>query len=270
MDEKHGETNAAHGKTGARSETHSRSDQAPGDTHSGLEISPCLDTAAGPGATREAVKRRRRDRRPGGRHANESQTPSGPHHTPMARNASTASDGIDEDLIQRYLAVVQQTTAANRVIGRLNFERDALARQVEMARTRGGLAAPASPAASALPAGLVPATPLGGPGAPQGQMSALVTLQRFLNEGDIRQVRMRRMGLVFGLLAIFAVGWAISQTGMVVFPAKLTRDSLGDLPFVGATLRFVMGVWSMFRVVRIGARGVRWAFPEDRARRRRR
>ena len=65
-------------------------------------------------------------------------------------------------------------------------------------------------------------------------------------------------------------GTKVSFSGMVVFPAKLTRDSLGDLPFVGATLRFVMGVWSMFRVVRIGARGVRWAFPEDRARRRRR
>lgn len=175
-----------------------------------------------------------------------------------------AIDEPDGELVRRYQAVLQQTIAAHRVIGRLNFERDALARQLEtlQASSPNGVSAPTSLVA------LAQATPPAASG--QRDPSVLQALDRFFNSGDIWGVRRRRMGFVLGLLAVAAVTWGITQTGLVVLPAKLSRDSLGDLPFVGTTLRLVMGVWSMFRVVRISARGVRWAFPEEGARRRRR
>ncbi len=183
------------------------------------------------------------------------------------REAPLATTETD-DLYERYQAVLQQTVAAHRVIGRLNFERDVLARQVELLRVNAASLAPLAVDPIAPPR----AVPVPQPAPLPGQQNPLLlrALDQFFNGGTLWDVRKRRLGFVLGLLAIVVVTWAISRTGAVVLPARLSRDSLGDLPFVGTTLRFVMGVWSMFRVVRISARGVRWAFPEEGARRRRR
>jgi hypothetical protein len=192
-----------------------------------------------------------------------------PRNRPQIPLAAATETETEDDLYERYRAVLQQTVAAHRVIGRLNFERDALARQVKLLQASAAESAPPAILTATPRAVPVPAphpAPLPGHQDP----TLLRALDQFFNGGTLWDVRKRRMGFVFGLLAVFVLAWAISQTGVVVLPARLSRDSLGDLPFVGTTLRFVMGVWSMFRVVRISARGVRWAFPEEGGRRRRR
>jgi hypothetical protein len=71
------------------------------------------------------------------------------------------------------------------------------------------------------------------------------------------------------MLAIGMTVWFGMRVGVVTLPAKISRDRLGDLPYIGDTIGYAMAIWSFFRVFRIGARGVRWAYPNSMPRRRR-
>jgi hypothetical protein len=170
---------------------------------------------------------------------------------------------IDPGLDQRYRLMLMQITAAHRVIGKLNLERDILAHHLEGLR-------------ATLPPGSVPeATHAVTPQAvraaavPSDQPRAMRAMQEFLYGGTLEDVRRHRLSVLGVLLAIGMTTWVGMRVGVVVLPDKISRDRLGDLPYIGNSLGYAMAIWSFFRVFRVAGRGVRWAYPKSMPRRRR-
>ncbi len=72
------------------------------------------------------------------------------------------------------------------------------------------------------------------------------------------------------LVLIVVVGWAAARMMGLSMPDKLSRDSLAALPYVGNLMAVFLAGWMFFRVIRVSSKGVRWLFPSDDPRRRRR
>lgn len=172
---------------------------------------------------------------------------------------------VDPELEQRYRLMMMQITAAHRVIGKLNLERDILAQHLDGLR-------------ATLPPGSAPETPAPYAVAPHAVHVAAVgaekpramrAMQEFFYGGTLEDVRRHRLTVLGVLMAIGLTVWFGMRTGMVALPAKISRDRLGDLPYIGDTIGYAMAVWSFFRVFRVAGRGVRWAYPNSMPRRRR-
>jgi hypothetical protein len=183
--------------------------------------------------------------------------------------ASSAVAGVEDNpalgALNRHLnMMMQQLSTAHRVIGRVAAERDALRQQLadlqgipveEIKVTTIG----AAPAAELRP----------GDSASRAEPSRLQRLN-FLGGDDIALVRRRRQMFV-GTLILIGVVIAVAarqlQWGM---PDDVSRNGLAALPHVGQFMTIFLAGWLLFRVVRVGSKGVRWVFPsEDRKRRRR-
>lgn len=170
---------------------------------------------------------------------------------------------VDADLQKRYQLMMMQITAAHRVIGKLNLERDILAHHLEGLRAN-------------LPPGYVPETTHAL--APHAVHAAVVAsdqprvlraMQDFFYGGTLEDVRRHRLTVLGVLLAIGMTTWVGMRMGVVVLPDKISRDRLGDLPYIGNSIGYAMAIWSFFRVFRIAGRGARWAYPKSMPRRRR-
>lgn len=173
------------------------------------------------------------------------------------------AEAIDPDLQKRYQLMMMQITAAHRVIGKLNLERDILAHHLEGLRAN-------------LPPGYVPeSTHAVAPHAvhaavtPSDQPRVFRATQEFLYGGTLADVRRHRLTVLGVLLAIGMTTWVGMRLGVVVLPEKISRDRLGDLPYIGNSIGYAMAIWSFFRVFRVAGRGVRWAYPNSMPRRRR-
>jgi hypothetical protein len=185
-------------------------------------------------------------------------------------DAAAALRGSGDDnpalgALNRHLnMMMQQLGTAHRLIGRIAAERDALRQQ--LADLQG------------VPVEEIVVTSLGAPAiqptsAPKPVESKPPTgISRFNYFGgdDVALMRKRRQTFVLGLLLIVLIlGFSI-RMGAVQMPDKFSRDSLSGLPFIGDFMAIFLAGWMFFRVIRVGSKGVKWVFPSDDPRRRRR
>jgi hypothetical protein len=193
------------------------------------------------------------------------------------QQSASAAMNSDEDnpamgALNRHLnMLMQQLTTSHRVIGRVAAERDALRQQ--LAELQG------------VPIDQIKVTTVGAPSeeepAPRRAYThanaehrrdappAKSTRMQFFGGDDIVQVRKHRQYTVMVMLVVIAVGGLIFRHFGWSLPGNVSRDSLATLPYIGAIMQvFLMG-WMMFRVVRVGGKGVRWLFPSEEKRKRR-
>ena len=184
---------------------------------------------------------------------------------PTARSGQGGAPSVTA-LNEHLRLMTQQLTAAHRVIGRVAAERDALRRQVaelqgipveEVVISTLSLSNEAEKPAQPLPAEEPP---------PPSRWERL----NYFGGDDIALVRKRRQTFVLilmvigGIIALFArqMGWSM--------PENISRDSLAALPIIGNLMYVLLAFWMLFRVAKVGGKGIRWVFPtEDRRRRRR-
>jgi hypothetical protein len=184
-------------------------------------------------------------------------------------DAAAALSGADNNpalgALNRHLnMMMQQLGTAHRVIGRIAAERDALRQQLadlqgipvdEIVVTSLGAAAD-QPASTPKPTEPQPKT-------------GISRLNYFGGE-DVVVMRRRRQTFVLGLLVFMVMLWLAARMGAWQVPANLSRDSLTALPYVGDFMSLFLAGWLLFRFVRVTSKGVKWVFPSDDPRRRRR
>lgn len=184
--------------------------------------------------------------------------------------AAAADGAIAPQTINQHLGLMtQQLTAAHRVIGRVSAERDALRQQVADLQ---GIPVDDVMIASLATSGELDKdrrTPTSGEGEPEQKPSRLAKLNYFGGE-DFSLMRRRRQTFVLGVIAILIVAGLYARQIGWSMPEDISRDSLAALPVLGNFMYIFLAGWMLFRVVKVSSRGVRWIFPsEDRRRRRR-
>jgi hypothetical protein len=164
--------------------------------------------------------------------------------------------------------MMQQLTAAHRVIGRVAAERDALRQQLadlqgipveQIEVTTIGVApelAPSSRGPSAASPGIQ-------------QPSRLERLNIFGGE-DFEKMRRRRQMFVLCLVVIGVILALIAQQMGWSMPDDISRGSLSALPVLGNLMTVFLAGWVLYRVLRVTGKGVRWVFPSEQRGRRRR
>lgn len=177
------------------------------------------------------------------------------------RNSSAVSE--ENLVLVRQLSLTsQQLNAAHRVIGRLSAERDILrqhfADAVGIPVEEVIVATETNPAEAAQKKAHVEAKP----------PSKLEKLNYF-GGSDYRRMRRRRQTFVVILFGFVLVLWALSRAGYWSMPSNLSRDSLGEIPYVGELMTYFLAGWLFFRVAKVSSKGVRWVFPSENRRRRR-
>ena len=172
-------------------------------------------------------------------------------------------------LNQHLSLMTQQLNAAHRVIGRVSAERDALRQQVAdlqgipvedviiasvnvLADSEKDRRAPSSaePETTASP--------------------SLMSKLNYFGGEDVAQMRRRRQTFVLPLLGVIAIGGIVARQIGLSMSEDISKDSLAALPVLGNFMYVFLAGWMLFRVVKVSSKGVRWIFPsEDRRRRRR-
>ncbi len=173
--------------------------------------------------------------------------------------------------LNRHLnLLLQQLAAAHRVIGRVAAERDALRQQLadlqgipveEIVVTSIGAA---TSDVQAKP------TPTGSASSTDGQKKSLAARLNYFGGEDYATMKRRRQGFALVLLLICIAIWIGVKMGMVSIPDDLSRESLGDIAFIGDFMTIFLAGWLFFRVIRVSSKGVKWVFPSEDQRRRRR
>jgi hypothetical protein len=171
--------------------------------------------------------------------------------------------------LNRHLAMMsQQLTASQQAIGRLAAERDALRFQV--AELQG---IPVSEVrVSTIAGGAEGEHHRAGRAHAEEEPQSPSKLQRLnyfgVDDFDLMRKRRQRfvlvMALIGGVLALYgrSVGWTP--------PSDISRDSLSALPYLGNLMTVFLAGWVFYRVIRVSSKGVRWVFPTEDKRRRRR
>lgn len=170
--------------------------------------------------------------------------------------------------LNRHLAMMsQQLTASQQAIGRLAAERDALRFQV--AELRG---IPVSEVRVSTVVGAEGEHHRAGRAHGEDEAVPSSKLQRlnYFGVDDFELMRKRRQRFVLILAVIGAILGLYARSINWTPPSDISRDSLSALPYIGNLMTVFLAGWVFYRIVRVGSRGVRWVFPtEDRRRRRR-
>jgi len=99
---------------------------------------------------------------------------------------------------------------------------------------------------------------------------SVMTRLNYFSVEDVALARKRRQMLVLVLLLVVGALWMVSRMGIWQMPSNLSKDSLSQLPVVGELMSYFLAGWVMYRIVRVGSRGVKWIFPtEDKKHKRR-
>jgi hypothetical protein len=188
--------------------------------------------------------------------------------------AASAVDAIDEHpaigALNRHLnMMMQQLTAAHRVIGRVAAERDALRQQLadlqgipveEIQVTSIGTATETTGAT------LRSTTSA----AAEAEQPSMLARLNYFGGDDFELMKRRRQRFVIALVLVGCFIAVIARQNGWSMPSDISRSSLAALPFLGNLMTVFLAGWVLFRVVRVSSKGVRWVFPsEDRRRRRR-
>ena len=99
--------------------------------------------------------------------------------------------------------------------------------------------------------------------------SGLARINYFSVE-DIAVARKRRQMFALALLVVLVGLWVAGRMGALQVPSNLSRESLTQVPLIGELMTFFLAGWILFRIVRVGGKGVKWVFPSDDQKRRRR
>jgi len=197
--------------------------------------------------------------------------------------------------LNRHLNMMtQQLGTAHRVTGRVAAERDALRQQLADLQ---GIPVEAIPVTSLSPtsrrssakAGQTAAqsgSPVAGiavalPGQTGGQRSiatdsdepsspSIMSRLNYFSVEDIAVARKRRQRFVLGLLLVVLILGLAVRLGIMQVPDNLSRESLTAIPLIGDFMSIFLVGWLFFRFIRVGSKGVKWVFPSEDQKRRRR
>ena len=181
---------------------------------------------------------------------------------------SAADDNPALGALNRHLnTMTQQLTTAHRILGRVAAERDALRQQladvqgipveeIVVSTIGASTEAATQPARSSQPP--APSEP-----------SKLAKLNYFGGD-DYVLMKKRRQMLALAILVVVVVLWLAARMGAIQPPENVSRESLSNIPLVGELVTFFLAGWILFRVVKISTKGVKWVFPSEDQRRRRR
>ena len=189
----------------------------------------------------------------------------------MQEAAADAVDAADDNpalgALNRHLnMLMQQLATAHRVIGRIAAERDALRQQLadlqgipvdEIRVTAIGAGGEKSPKALATTE----------PASNSTSMSSWLT---YFSAGEYAVMRRRRQMLAAALLALVFALWMATNVGWLPRLDEISRDSLRDIGILGNLMTFFLAGWLLYRVVRVSSKGIRWVFPSEDSRRKRR
>jgi hypothetical protein len=179
--------------------------------------------------------------------------------------ADTSGDPALGALNRHLNMMMQQLGTAHRVIGRVSAERDALRQQLadlqgipveDIVVTSIGAAKENRPARTPEPV--------------EPQPKTGISRFNYFGGEDIAVMRRRRQVFVLVLLLLVGVLWFLGRMGAWQLPDNLSRDSLSNLPFIGEFMSYFLAGWLLFRFVKVSSKGVKWVFPSDDHRRRRR
>ena len=198
--------------------------------------------------------------------------------------------------LNRHLnMMVQQLEIAHRVIGRVAAERDAFRQQLADLQGIPIEAIPATPLGqsqsrhSRTKAGQSanqPGSPAQGiavalPGQTEGQVSiatdadepsspSFMSRLNYFSVDDIAVARKRRQRFALGLLLLVLIFGLAIRLGIMQLPDNLSRESLTAIPLIGDFLSIFLVGWLFFRFIRVSSKGVKWVFPSEDQKRRRR
>ena len=215
-------------------------------------------------------------------------------------SAAAALEAADDHpalgALNRHLnMMVQQLETAHRVIGRVAAERDVLRQQLadlqgtpveaiavtsldqtksRRSRAKAGQSADRSESPVEGIAVSVPGpTENRRSRAPDSDEpippSGLARLNYFSVE-DIAVARKRRQMFALALLVVLVGLWVAGRMGALQVPSNLSRESLAQLPLVGELMTYFLAGWVLFRIVRVGGKGIQWVFPSESQKRKRR
>ncbi len=180
--------------------------------------------------------------------------------------AGAATDPALGALNRHLNMMMQQLGTAHRVIGRIAAERDALRQQ--LANVQG------------IPVDEIVVTSIGVSSDQPSRAHRSTTLSQNRQAGvsrfnvfvadDISVMRKRRQMLVLFVLLLVVILWWSARMGIWVMPDNLSRDSVTRVPFIGDFMSYFLAGWLFFRFVRVSSKGIKWVFPSDDPRRRRR
>ena len=201
--------------------------------------------------------------------------------------AAVAVKGADDHpalgALNRHLNMMtHQLETAHRVIGRVAAERDAFRQQ--LADLQGvpveGIAVtslgesvdwrPRAPRAGLLARAVGADQQSIAIGSDEPSPPSVMSRLNYFSVDDIAVARKRRQTFVLGLLVVLVVLWLASKMGVWQMPSNISKDSLTGLPFVGELVSYFLAGWILFRVVKISSKGVKWVFPSEDQKRRRR
>ncbi len=186
--------------------------------------------------------------------------------------AEAAVEAADDNpalgALNRHLnTMMQQLSTAHRVIGRVAAERDALRQQLADLQGIPVEEIVVSTIGASTESSAQPSKPFQPTAA--SQPTRFAKLNYFGGE-DVALMRKRRQILVLGILGFVLVLLLASRMGLWALPDNLSRDSLGNLPYIGDFMTIFLAGWLFFRVIRVSSKGVKWVFPSEDQRRRRR
>ena len=92
--------------------------------------------------------------------------------------------------------------------------------------------------------------------------NAMARLNYFRHE-DIAVMRRRRQIAALCLFGVVLVLWVLSKMGYLQTPENVGKDSLAQLPVVGELMSYMLAGWVLYRIVRMGGKGVKWIFPDE-------
>jgi hypothetical protein len=92
----------------------------------------------------------------------------------------------------------------------------------------------------------------------------------YFSVDDIAVARKRRQRFALGLLLIVLILGLSIRLGIMQLPDNLSRESLTAIPLIGDFLSIFLVGWIFFRFIRISGKGVKWVFPSEDQKRRRR
>jgi hypothetical protein len=198
--------------------------------------------------------------------------------------------------LNRHLSVMtQQLGTAHRVLGRVAAERDALRQQLADLQGIPIEAIPVTPLgqsqsrssrAKAGQSANQPGSPVQGiavalPGQTEGEASiatdsdepsspSFMSRLNYFSVDDIAVARKRRQRFALGLLLVVLIFGLTIRLGITQMPDNVSRETLTALPLIGDFLSVFLVGWIFFRFIRISSKGVKWVFPSEDQKRRRR
>jgi hypothetical protein len=183
--------------------------------------------------------------------------------------AAAAMEGANDHpalgALNRHLnMMVHQLETAHRVLGRVAAERDDFRQQ--LADLKGiPVEAIAVTSAGQTEGRRSRATDSEEPSPP-----SVISRLNYFSVEDIAVARRRRQTFVLGLLLVVLIVGLASRLGAVQMPDKVSRDSLAAIPFIGDFISIMLAGWLFYRVIKVSSKGVKWVFPREDQKRRRR